>query len=384
MEEMNQNTCYPIKKPEWENIVFFSVTTILGIVGAPLYIRHFGISISELLLFIFYALASPLSITIGYHRLYAHSTYKASPLVQLLLLFFGAAAFEQSALKWASQHREHHLYVDTARDPYSIKKGFFYAHIGWLIFWRHFVAYENVKDLQANPLVMHQHRHYKTWAITAGILTPLLFGALTGHLLGTLLLSVCARLTLVYHATFCINSVCHMFGKTTYDIHASAKDNWLAALLTYGEGYHNFHHHFPGDYRNGVRWFQWDPTKWTIALLARLGLAWDLRQVSQFQILSARLAADHERAQAWLVKIQNNPNLAAMNALLASQYEKAQHALSAWEQSAKLYKRILCKSIKHHSREIREKALENLRAARRQFREDLTQWRVLSLQFGRA
>lgn len=289
-----------VRKNSWPIIAFFALTSAGALVGAPLYVHRFGISLSEILLFLFFVAATGMSITAGYHRLYSHRTFKASPIVEFLILFFGAAAFEQSVLDWSSQHRDHHRYVDTERDPYSIKKGFWYAHIGWMTLWKQLPDYGNVKDLLKDKLVMHQHRHYVAWGVTAGILLPLLLGVLSGHALGALIFSVCVRLTLVYHATFCINSVCHVFGKATYDINATARDHWLVAFLTNGEGYHNFHHRFPLDYRNGVRWYHWDPSKWMIALLAKLGLAWDLKKTAALCILQAKLEAENLRINAAL------------------------------------------------------------------------------------
>ncbi len=337
----NMDAIRPVKKVIWVNIIFFTVTTLFGVVGTFFYLICFGISIPEVLLALFYAIATSTSITLGYHRLFAHNAFKASALVRFLVLFFGAAAFEQSAFRWVSQHREHHQFVDTDRDPYNIKKGFFYAHIGWLIFWEHPTHYENVTDLHKSRLIMHQHRHYMIWSVVTGILIPVLIGALTGHMLGAFLLAVCTRLTLVYHATFCINSVCHMFGKATYDIYSSAKDHWLAALITNGEGYHNYHHHFPGDYRNGVRWYQWDPTKWIIALLAHLGLARDLKRVSGFRIVAAQLAAENQRIEDILLASMENPGALTFRDMLQSQYERLKQTLSAWEHSAREYQAIL-------------------------------------------
>ncbi len=299
----------PVKKMMWNNIAFFTITTILGVIGTPLYIHRFGLSMPEVLLFVFYMIITPLSITMGYHRLFAHATFKAKPLVRFIILFFGAAAFEQSALKWASQHRDHHRYVDTDLDPYNIKRGFFYAHIGWLIFWKHKTCYENVKDLQKSRLIMHQHQHYRLWAVMSGVLLPIAIGGLTGHWLGALLFSVCTRITLVYHATFCINSFCHMFGQATYDRNSSAKDHWLAALITFGEGYHNFHHRFPYDYRNGVRWYHWDPSKWIIAGLAKLGLVWDLKRAKNARIIAAQFSDETQRIKRALIEIEKHEAL---------------------------------------------------------------------------
>ena len=99
------------------------------------------------LLTVFYTFATGMSITVGYHRLFAHRAFKAHPVLQFLVLFFGAGAFEMSALGWASQHRTHHKYVDTERDPYNIKQGFFYAHIGWMLFWIQPIDYSNSKGM---------------------------------------------------------------------------------------------------------------------------------------------------------------------------------------------------------------------------------------------
>ena len=284
-----------VKKNNWPIITFFSVTTAVAVIGTPLYVWRYGVSLSEVLLLSFFIAATAFAITVGYHRCFAHRAFKAGKLVQFLILFFGAAAFEQSALTWCSGHRDHHRYVDTEQDPYSIKKGFWYAHIGWMTLWTQWQDYSNVKDLMQNRLIRHQHDHYVLWGAASGILLPVLLGALSGHALGAFIFSVCLRLTLVYHATFCINSVCHTFGKATYDIDATAKDHWLVAFFTNGEGYHNFHHRFPIDYRNGVRWYQWDPSKWMIAFLAMLGLVRNLRRTDDLFIAEARRAADRER-----------------------------------------------------------------------------------------
>jgi stearoyl-CoA desaturase (delta-9 desaturase) len=198
--------------------------------------------------------------------------------VRFLALFLGAAAFEQSALTWASTHRDHHRHADTALDPYGIDKGFFYAHIGWMLFWKHEPDFSNVKDLEKDRMIRHQHRHYLAWALAAGVLLPIGIGAMLGQALGAFFLTVCVRLTIVHHATFCINSFSHKFGSAPHDARSTARDNWFIALLTNGEGYHNYHHRFPADYRNGFRWYHWDPSKWTILLLERLGLAWDLKR----------------------------------------------------------------------------------------------------------
>jgi len=370
------------RKNNWVNITFFTVTTLAGIIGTPVYLYHYGLAAAETALFLFYFAATGLSITVGYHRLFAHATYKTNRMVRFFLLFFGAAAFQQSALQWSAQHREHHRYADTDRDPYSIGKGFFYAHIGWLIFWQHETNYGNVKQLQKDSLVMHQHRYYNLWAFAAGIVTPLLIGLLSGHLLGALLIGVGLRLTLVYHTTFFVNSVCHTFGTATYDIDSSARDNWFTALFNFGEGYHNFHHRFAADYRNGVRWYQFDPGKWIIATLEKLGLAWDLRRVSRFRILAARFAGEETRVTRWL---SENSNFASgigttIQSQVRTRYEDLREHLLEWETAAQEYHSVLKAQVNNYSKELRRAARRRVAEARATFHESRVDWNALLRQ----
>ncbi len=128
----------PRRRIRWLGLIFFVFLHVVGIVGTPLYLYHHGVTAPELALLFFYLGATGLATTIGYHRLFAHGSFKASPdRVASCLLFFGAATFEESALKWSSQHRQHHLFTDTEHDPYGVNRGFWHAHIGWILFWRH-------------------------------------------------------------------------------------------------------------------------------------------------------------------------------------------------------------------------------------------------------
>ncbi len=279
------------QKIRWAGVLFLSITALAGFVGVPFYYLKFGFSKVEWILFWVYFCGALMAITAGYHRLYAHAAYKANPFFQCLVLFFGSAAFEQSALRWASLHRTHHRYVDTQRDPYNIKRGFFYAHMGWIIFEKPVMEYDNSLDLQKNKLVMLQHNSYQKWALVSGLVLPLGIGALTGHFWGVLLLSVGARMALVHHCTFFINSFAHTFGSSNYDPDSSARDNWMGAILTNGEGYHNYHHRFPSDYRNGIQWYHWDPTKWLIWTSSKLGMTSDLLRTPVEKIAEARTYA---------------------------------------------------------------------------------------------
>lgn len=379
-------TATATRKNNWVNITFFAVTTLAGVIGTPIYIYHYGIAAAEVALFLFYFAATGLAITVGYHRLFAHATYKTNRVVRFFLLFFGAAAFQQSALQWSAQHRDHHRYVDTDRDPYSIGKGFFYAHIGWLIFWKHETNYGNVKQLQKDSLIMHQHRYYILWAIGAGIVTPVLIGLLTGHLLGALLIGVGLRLTLVYHTTFFVNSVCHTFGTATYDIDSSARDNWFTALFNFGEGYHNFHHRFAADYRNGVRWYQFDPGKWIIAILEKLGLAWDLRRVSNFRILAARFAGEETQVTRWLSENSDFPSElgTTIQSQVRTRYEDLRAHLLEWETAAQEYHSVLKAQVNNYSKELKQTARRRVTEARASFHESRVDWKALVRQYSAA
>jgi len=354
------------------NLLFFGILLLLALTALPWYAVRVGLSRAEWSLFLAFAILTGLSITVGYHRLFAHRSFQPHPLVTFLNLFFGAAAFEQSALWWSSLHRDHHRYVDTDQDPYDIKKGFWHAHWGWLLFWRSEPDYGNVKDLQADALVMHQHRYYRLWAITAGVLLPLAIGAATGHLLGAFLLGVVGRLTFVHHSTWCINSVCHVFGRATYDIDATARDHWAVAFITFGEGYHNFHHRFASDYRNGVRWYQWDPTKWLIAILSWCGLARKLYRTSPQTILAARVAAEQQRVERELGR-RRRPGIAALLETVRERAAAFRTALQDWEYVEKRYRRIrqgLSKRSRRYLRVLRGRIDERRRvcvSARRQW-----------------
>jgi stearoyl-CoA desaturase (Delta-9 desaturase) len=313
-----------------------------------------------------------MSITVGYHRLFAHKAFKAHPTLQLLAIFFGAGAFQESTLQWCSQHRQHHKYVDTDQDPYNIKQGFWYAHLGWLLFRRHNIDYSNVADLKANKVIDHQHEHYRLWGIVSGIALPILIGGLFGHWLGGAIFGVCARLTFVHHGTFMINSVCHFVGKATYDRESSPKDHWLVALITYGEGYHSFHHRFPSDYRNGVKWYHFDPSKWFIAGMSFLGATWDLKRATQFQIISAHLVAERDSVNRSITTLSQRARLIADEALKA-RYEGIKQLLHAWEFRVKEYGELRKQGLKK-SDELRQLAAKRVQEARQNFRATQAQW----------
>jgi stearoyl-CoA desaturase (delta-9 desaturase) len=286
------------KQIDWVNVSFLTLTPLLAIGLSTIYFLNNTINWSQIILLIVFYFITGISITAGYHRLFSHHTYQTNKLVKLIFLFFGAGAFQNSALKWSSDHRIHHRHVDHEQDPYNINRGFFYAHIGWIFYKDDVESAKNYpRDLLNDKLVMWQHRHYNLIAVSSGLLLPALLGHFLGSALGGLALSGLLRLVFVHHCTFFINSLCHVVGSRPYTEDNTARDSFILAFFTYGEGYHNYHHSFPSDFRNGIRWYQYDPTKWLIISLKLIGFAKNLKQVPEKIIQQAKEEMTVKRLQ---------------------------------------------------------------------------------------
>ena len=295
----------PTERINWVTSSFLIGTFVLTLTAVPLYLWNFGINWFQVVLFVAMFYATGMSITLGYHRLFSHITFKAKWPVKLFTLLFGAAAFENSVLMWASEHRAHHKHVDHEDDPYAISKGFFFAHIGWLLFKLDSdEGYEGVADLQKDKMVVWQDRYVQWIAVAVGFGFPTLLGYLYQHdwvgALGGFLFGGVARVVAVQHCTFFINSACHTFGNQPYSVRCSARDSGLMAFFTFGEGYHNYHHEFQHDYRNGVKPWQWDPTKWAIWLMEKVGLTANLRRVPSEKIILAQITEAQRTLEAKL------------------------------------------------------------------------------------
>jgi len=322
-----------LQKPPllWTNVLVFGLTGLAAAILVPLYGMLVGYHWTAILACVLLLGYSGISITAGYHRLWAHRTYEAHPLLRLVFALGGALALQNSALHWSSDHRLHHRHVDdNERDPYSVGRGLWFAHIGWML--REYQAsrygdYSNVRDLHKDPIVMWQHRHYLTLTLMMNIGLPLLLGLLTGQLIGMLLLAGVLRLVVGHHFTFLINSAAHRWGAQPYTDDNTARDNGVLALLTYGEGYHNFHHRFEGDYRNGIHWWQFDPTKWLIRCCAWLGLTRKLRVTPEEQIERTRLQMQLKRIEP---RLQRRPDREQLRQRLQLEYEQLLSRLKAY------------------------------------------------------
>lgn len=243
------------------------------------YASRYGIALSDVFCLLFFYVLTVLTITAGYHRYYTHRAYECSRVVQFFYLVIGAFSMENPVLNWASNHRYHHQFEDTDRDPYNIRRGFFWAHFKWMFYQdppnRPFA---NVPDLKKDSLVQWQFRNYWPLVILGVIVVPTLLGACFGRPLGGLLWGGFLRMVVVHHVTFMINSAAHTFGRKTHSAEATARDSLWLAVLALGEGYHSYHHAYPADYRIGVRAHHFDPGKWFISALERAGLARKLRR----------------------------------------------------------------------------------------------------------
>ncbi|WOO41287.1 acyl-CoA desaturase [Rubellicoccus peritrichatus] len=296
----------PFERVQWITSSFLIGTLALAVTAVPLYLILVSTGTWFLwALFFFYTAATGLSITLGYHRLFSHLAFKAKRPVKWFVILFGAAAWENSVITWSSEHRRHHKHVDHDDDPYNINLGFWWAHMGWLMFkLKPEAPIDNVKDLEKDPALVWQHKYIHFIAAFMGFVLPTLicglyYGSWMGALGGFLIVGV-LRTVIVQHATFFINSACHYIGSQPYSSTHSARDSWLMAIFTFGEGYHNYHHEFQHDYRNGVKPWQIDPTKWTIWLLSKVGMTSDLRRVSEAKILLAEIQQARSRIQQGL------------------------------------------------------------------------------------
>lgn len=311
-----------MKKPPLilTNILMFTITGLIALVGVPVVAFYNGFDWVEIGACIFLIYFSGMSITAGYHRLWSHKAYEANAFVRGVLAVGGALALQNSILHWASDHRVHHKHVDqNGKDPYSAKKGFWFSHIGWMLrdYEMHrYDDYSNCRDLQKDKIVMWQHNHYLPIMLVSNFGIPLLLGWLNGDIWGMLLLAGVFRLVAVHHFTFFINSLAHIWGKQPYTDKNSARDNGILAFFTFGEGYHNFHHIFEYDYRNGIKWYQFDPTKWLIRALAGIGWAKNLRRCPEERIEKAKVAMQLQKVKA---KISSLPE--ADEILSKVQYE---------------------------------------------------------------
>jgi len=327
---MHSSSKPPIR---WLVLAVLGLPILVCLTIVPWYGFTYGYSLAEWAWFLALLTFCEMSITAGYHRLWSHSAYKAHPVLRFIFALGGACALQNDCLTWAADHRRHHLHADdNDKDPYSARKGFWYAHFEWMI--RDYPStredLSNVKDLLKDPILVWQRKHYLALVLLMNIGLPILLGWLHGDVWGMLLLAGFLRLVLSQHFTYLINSAAHFWGKQTYDPNQTARDNWVIALFTFGEGYHNYHHTFAWDYRNGVKWYHYDPTKWLIKLCSWLKLAHGLRSCSRYRIELTRIEAQYKSVIARYEHLLEQPSFKER---LEAEYSRLVHALNAWSEA---------------------------------------------------
>lgn len=239
------------------------------------------------------------AITGFYHRYFSHKAFRTSRTVQFLFAMLGAACVQRGPLWWAAHHRHHHRHADTEHDLHSPRHGFFRSHMGWFLTPAAFrTRLEALPDLREYPELR--------WLDRFDILVPIALAAMLYALgawlethapaFGTngaqlLVWGFFVSTIVLFHVTVTINSLAHRWGSRRYATRDDSRNNWLLALLTFGEGWHNNHHHFPGSARQGFRWWELDLTYYGLRLMSWLGLVWDLKPVPPFVLHSRRESA---------------------------------------------------------------------------------------------
>ncbi len=289
------------------------VITLIAVVGPPIGLivaagQLWGIALSwvDLVLFVVLYVLCGLGTTVGFHRLFTHKSFETTKPVRAVFAILGSMTMQGPLTQWVTDHRKHHALSDLEGDPHSPHagygagvwngmKGFVHAHVGWLFRLKGMERGDHYgKDLFEDTMIRRIDKLYLLWVVlTFGI--PFLVGYLAGGFswalgLQALVWAGAIRVFAYQHATFAVNSVCHLWGQRDYPTRDESRNNWLVASLTFGEGWHNNHHAFPSSARHGLRRHQLDAAWWTIRGLEKLGLAWSVRLPTSGQMDRRRIS----------------------------------------------------------------------------------------------
>ncbi len=253
---------------------------------APLGLIWTGISWRDVVLCVALYVARMFFITAGYHRYFAHRSYKMGRIMQFLMAWGGTMAAQKGVLWWAGHHRDHHKFSDTEQDVHSPRKGFWWSHIGWIVCEKYDeTPFTRIKDFAKYPELRWLNRHYLVPPTLLAILCMYLGGA--SALFGGFFLST----VLLYHGTFTINSFTHIWGRRRYRTTDTSKNSFLFALITLGEGWHNNHHYYQASANQGFFWWEIDISYYLLKLLSWVGLVRDLRKPPA-KVLHRNLVSD--------------------------------------------------------------------------------------------
>jgi len=228
-------------------------------------------------------LTGMLGITAGAHRLWSHKSFEAAFPVRVVFMLANSASHQGSIYQWSKDHKMHHKHTDTELDPHSIQYGFWYSHVGWIFFrktdaFREASRLIQMDDLKKDTVVMFQHKYYFLLSNLFCFILPTLYGKYMwdSYTIGYLYFGV-LRWILLLHATWCVNSVAHMWGSTPYNPRISSRQSTVTSIIAVGEGWHNYHHTYPYDYRaSEFNWNnEWNPTTFLLDSLSSVGLVWN-------------------------------------------------------------------------------------------------------------
>ena len=250
---------------------------------------------SDLVVFTIMYVATGLGVTVGFHRLFTHRSFKAGKGVRATFAILGSMAIEGPVISWVADHRKHHAFSDQPGDPHSphvdhghgfkgAMRGLLHAHVGWLFIHTQRGRHERyAPDLLKDPTIRWVSRYFFVWAIS-GLILPFILGWIIGGSLHTALTGLLwgglVRMLVLHHVTYSINSLCHYFGRQAYETKDESRNLFWLALPSFGESWHNNHHAFPTSAEHGLRTWQIDTSAMVIRALEKLGLAWDVVRVS--------------------------------------------------------------------------------------------------------
>jgi stearoyl-CoA desaturase (delta-9 desaturase) len=287
----------PVANENLDRFLTGTVTVLpilaLGVVAWQLWSSWLGWS--DLIVFAIMYVSTGFGITVGFHRLFTHRSFKTGKVVRAILAALGSAAIEGPVISWVADHRKHHNYSDKPGDPHSphvdhghglkgALRGLFHAHVGWLfIHTERGLKSRYAPDLLKDPIVSFISRTFVLW-VAAGLVVPFFLGWAIGGSVATgltgLLWGGAVRMLVLHHATYSINSLCHFFGRRRFTTEDESRNLWWLSFFTFGEAWHNNHHAFPTSARHGLSRWNFDPSAWVIWGLEKTGLAWDVVRVS--------------------------------------------------------------------------------------------------------
>ena len=256
-----------------DDIIYPNTAAFIFVHLVPIAALWSGVTATSVLLAITLYVVRMFGITAGYHRYFSHRSFRTSRVGQFLLAWLAMSSAQKSVLWWAALHRHHHRHSDTEDDVHSpLHRGFWYSHVGWIFDAKHDqTRLDEVPDLARFPELRFLDRHQLLPAISLAILCFLIDGW-PGLLIGFF-----ASTAVLYHGTFFINSLAHVWGSRRFATPDESRNNFLLALVTLGEGWHNNHHYYMSSVRQGIRWWEVDITFYVLKVLSWLGIARDLR-----------------------------------------------------------------------------------------------------------